>query len=123
MPFYEYKAIDVTTACDHCRDRFEVSQSIKDDPLKTCPECGVAIRRVPSIIGAVVFGYREANQYNDIKVSKNFRDSSGTSHRVTRADGGLKSPAPPKVQRTPEEKTAIKRHDELVRKRKRILGL
>ena len=33
MPTYEYKC----TACDF---RFEAFQSIKEDPVKTCPTCG-----------------------------------------------------------------------------------
>ncbi|MFA5405710.1 MAG: zinc ribbon domain-containing protein [Ignavibacteria bacterium] len=33
MPTYEYK-------CDNCNHEFEVMQSIKDEPLKKCPNCG-----------------------------------------------------------------------------------
>ena len=33
MPTYDY----VCEACDH---KFELFQSIKDDPIKKCPECG-----------------------------------------------------------------------------------
>lgn len=32
MPTYEYR-------CDSCRYEFETEQSIKDDPLKNCPDC------------------------------------------------------------------------------------
>lgn len=33
MPTYDYK-------CDSCNHEFEIMQSIKDDPLTKCPECG-----------------------------------------------------------------------------------
>ncbi len=33
MPTYEYK-------CDSCHHTFEIFQSIKDDPIKKCPNCG-----------------------------------------------------------------------------------
>ncbi len=33
MPTYSYK-------CDACGHRFEQLQSIKDDPLTSCPSCG-----------------------------------------------------------------------------------
>lgn len=33
MPTYEYK-------CENCQHTFEAFQSIKDEPLKKCPNCG-----------------------------------------------------------------------------------
>ncbi|MFH1748303.1 MAG: zinc ribbon domain-containing protein [Planctomycetota bacterium] len=48
MPIYEYQAVDEEHACDHCRARFEVKQSMRDDPLTQCPQCGAPITRVIS---------------------------------------------------------------------------
>jgi putative FmdB family regulatory protein len=39
MPTYEY-------ACKRCGHTFEIVQSIKDDPLTVCPECGGELRKV-----------------------------------------------------------------------------
>jgi putative FmdB family regulatory protein len=39
MPTYEY-------ACRACGHTFEVVQSMKDDSLKECPECGGELRKV-----------------------------------------------------------------------------
>lgn len=47
MPTYEYKREDGT--------RFEVTQSINDDPLEKCPETGQKVKRVISGGGGVVY--------------------------------------------------------------------
>ena len=39
MPTYEYE-------CKSCGYSFDVFQNIKDEPLKTCPECGKEVRRL-----------------------------------------------------------------------------
>lgn len=49
MPIYEYQ-------CDGCSYRFEVKQSIKDDPLSTCERCGKAVRRLISSPGILFKG-------------------------------------------------------------------
>lgn len=49
MPIYEYQ-------CDSCSYRFEVKQSIKDDPLSACTQCGKAVRRLISSPGIMFKG-------------------------------------------------------------------
>jgi len=39
MPTYEYR-------CTQCEHQFEVFQSIKDEPVRTCPVCGGQVRRL-----------------------------------------------------------------------------
>jgi len=39
MPTYEYE-------CKSCAHNFEVFQSMSDEPLKDCPECGKEVRRI-----------------------------------------------------------------------------
>ena len=41
MPIYEYQ-------CEDCTDKFEVKQSMKDDPLTACPRCGKRVQRLIS---------------------------------------------------------------------------
>lgn len=48
MPTYEYK-------CNKCEHLFEAFQSMKDRPLKKCPECGGEARRVISGDAGVIF--------------------------------------------------------------------
>ena len=39
MPFYDY-------ICNDCGHRFERLQTMSDEPVKVCPTCGGAVRRV-----------------------------------------------------------------------------
>lgn len=49
MPTYDY-------VCDACQHEFEHFQSIKDEPLKKCPECGrKKLRRLIGPGAAIVF--------------------------------------------------------------------
>lgn len=49
MPTYEYH-------CDACEHNFDEFQSIKDAPLKKCPECGkLKLRRVFGTGAGVIF--------------------------------------------------------------------
>ncbi|MEN6637774.1 MAG: zinc ribbon domain-containing protein [Smithella sp.] len=41
MPTYEYE-------CNRCHVHFERRQSMKDEPLKECPECGGDVQRMVS---------------------------------------------------------------------------
>ena len=49
MPTYEYQTTDAAKACDYCRQRFEVTQSMKDEPLAVCPKCGRPVERAVSL--------------------------------------------------------------------------
>lgn len=49
MPTYEYE-------CRDCGHRFEEFQSIKADPLTTCPECKTdSLRRLPGAGAGLIF--------------------------------------------------------------------
>ncbi len=41
MPIYEYQ-------CTSCAHRFEVKQSMKDEPIKDCPRCGKEVTKLIS---------------------------------------------------------------------------
>jgi putative FmdB family regulatory protein len=49
MPLYEYE-------CNSCGVRFERLQSINDDPVKECPECGEEVRRLIHPVGIIFKG-------------------------------------------------------------------
>ena len=48
MPTYEY-------ACTECTHQFEVFQSMKDEPVAVCPECGGRVKRLLSGGAGVIF--------------------------------------------------------------------
>ena len=48
MPTYGYE-------CNSCKHTFDVFQSMKDEPIKTCPECGKAVRRLINGGNGVIF--------------------------------------------------------------------
>jgi len=48
MPTYDY-------VCEASGKRFEKFQSITDEPLRKCPECGGPVRRLIGAGGAVIF--------------------------------------------------------------------
>ncbi|HEX2953003.1 MAG TPA: FmdB family zinc ribbon protein [Bacillota bacterium] len=47
MPIYDYN-------CEKC-GRFELMQSIKAEPLTTCPTCGSAVKRLISFNPNIIF--------------------------------------------------------------------
>ena len=52
MPTYEYQAVDPDASCEHCRDAFEIFQSLADPRVARCPACHNAVRKIfsaPSI--------------------------------------------------------------------------
>ena len=46
MPLYVYEAKDAKKSCAKCCGGFEITQSLKDDKLTACPDCGAPIYRV-----------------------------------------------------------------------------
>jgi len=48
MPTYEYE-------CKSCGNIFDAFQSMSDEPLKTCPKCGQAVRRLINGGSGVIF--------------------------------------------------------------------
>ncbi len=48
MPLREYVADDGQAGCPACRTPFERLESAADEPLRACPRCGAAVRRVIS---------------------------------------------------------------------------
>jgi putative FmdB family regulatory protein len=80
MPTYEY-------VCDACDHKFELFQSIKDDPVKKCPECGKKkVRRLFGTGAAVLFkgsgfyttDYR-SESYKKSAAADSKSESSGSS--------------------------------------------
>lgn len=61
MPTYEYQ-------CGTCANRFEKFQSFKDEPVKVCPNCGNAVKKLISSPGIIFKG--EGWYANDSRKAK-----------------------------------------------------
>jgi len=67
MPTYEYM-------CDTCEHAFEQFQSMLDEPIKKCPECGKSVRRLVSVGGGVIFkgsGFYQTDYKNSAPKAEN----------------------------------------------------
>ena len=49
MPVYEYQ-------CTECKERFERQQRFSEEPVRDCPICGAAVRRVYQPVGIIFKG-------------------------------------------------------------------
>ncbi len=49
MPTYEYQ-------CLECGHRFDVFQSMKDEPIKICEKCGKPVRKIFNATGIIFKG-------------------------------------------------------------------
>ncbi len=69
MPTYEYE-------CGECKHRFEVFQSIHDDPIKLCVSCGSDVKKLFSSTGIIFKG--SGFYVNDYKKKGSDSSSSKT---------------------------------------------
>jgi putative FmdB family regulatory protein len=67
MPTYEYE-------CTECGHNFEAFQSMKDEPLRSCPSCGKSVRRVVSGGAGVIF--KGSGFYNTDKAAKEKKEAA-----------------------------------------------
>jgi putative FmdB family regulatory protein len=75
MPTYEY----LCEACDH---KFELFQSIKDEPVKKCPECGKKkVRRLFGTGAAVMF--KGSGFYTTDYRSESYKKSAAADSKST----------------------------------------
>ena len=55
MPIREYSAVDPKRSCTHCKEGFELVETLDAPPEETCPECGHPVQRqisAPSVGGS-----------------------------------------------------------------------
>ncbi len=72
MPTYDYE-------CSECKHRFEMFQSMKDEPIKKCIKCGGKVKKVIGAGAGIIFkgsGFY-VNDYK--KSSSNSASSSGSA--------------------------------------------
>ena len=85
MPTYEYK-------CLNCSHRFEIFQSMKDDPLKVCPVCkGEIIRLIGAGAGPIFKGsgfYQ--TDYKNVNTNKSNNSSKNSETAKPKAEPAAK---------------------------------
>ena len=84
MPTYDYR-------CNACKHEFEHFQSMKDSPLKKCPQCGKArLERLIGIGAAVLFkgsGFYQT-EYRSDAYAKSAKADAAASNPKTAESGG-----------------------------------
>jgi putative FmdB family regulatory protein len=119
MPTYEYE-------CKKCENRFDAFQSMSDDPLKTCPECGGRVKRLIGAGAGIIFkgsGFyvtdsrKGSSSSSSTQKSESAKDSSSagsssdsTSDSSTKSgeNGGKKSDTPKSDGKKSESSSSAK---------------
>ena len=103
MPTYEYE-------CTSCKHRFETFQSMADDPLEKCPECGKKIRRL--IGGGMGIIFKGSGFYSTDNRSGGNGSKSDSSESTTQtgkpATTGESSGSKETSSTTPKKKEPVK---------------
>jgi putative FmdB family regulatory protein len=85
MPIYEYQTTEPGEGCSHCRQAFEVIQSVSERPIRHCPACGVAVRKLVSRCLAAVVESSDESQRTESKI-RGYEQSGMWSHAAELAD-------------------------------------
>lgn len=83
MPTYEYK-------CKKCSHRFEIFQSMKDDPLTVCPVCKGEIKRLIGAGAGPIFKGSGFYQ-TDYKNSDKSREKKNADNSKTKNESSASS--------------------------------
>ena len=118
MPIYEYQATTPDKACSHCCSPFEVLQGIRDEPLRLCPECGRAVRRIISRCRAAVVESSEEHRRVESRI-RDYEASGMWSHAAELADKhsekikdkGLKTRALDNYKKAGYDSELLSKHD------------
>ncbi len=101
----------------------EIFHSMSEYDRKVCPQCKrKGLEKLISSGGGVIVAGREANQYNDIKKAKYWRDKNGIKHKVGSGDGHTGSGTITKQTATLEQVKANRKREMITDRRKRSRG-
>jgi len=93
MPTYEYE-------CKSCKHTFDVFQSMRDEPVKICPECGKEVRRLINGGNGIIFKgegfYVTDKKGGAAKIDKDGKDSKDVKSESGKSGEGSKA-APAKT--------------------------
>lgn len=83
MPLYEYE-------CFLCHRRFERLQRVADEPVKKCPECGGAVRR---LLGVPALQFKGSGFYITDYAKKGTTDAAAERGTSSSGDSAASSPS------------------------------
>ena len=81
MPTYDYR-------CLECNIRFEKFQSMKDDPINTCPDCEGNVKRLIGSGAGIIFkggGFYETDYRSDSYKKDAQKDKPSETPTTTKA--------------------------------------
>lgn len=84
MPIYEYQVAEGHEGCGKCRPGFDVLQSMKDDALTTCPDCGAPVRKLVFPVG--ISSPKSNAELKNLGFTKLVRRDQGVYENVTALD-------------------------------------
>ncbi len=93
MPTYEYE-------CQKCDHRFELFQSIKDAPRRTCPKCRGRVKRLLGTGAGVIFkgsGFYVTDYRKPSYAEAAKKDSGGAPAAAKPKDTGASTPTSTKT--------------------------
>lgn len=102
MPTYEYE-------CGKCKKTFEVFQSMKDEPLKTCPDkkCKGKVRRLIGTGAGLIFkgsGFYITDYRSESYKQGAKKESGDSAPKTEKAE--KKTDSTPKTEKKPAGKTS-----------------
>ena len=102
MPIYEYEHTE-----DSCSlgKLFELRQSVQDDPLTSCPECGRPVRKLISL--PYINTPKTDTELRDMGFTKLVRRDDGVYENVTAREGDNKMVYRDKPETLPDLKKTI----------------
>jgi putative FmdB family regulatory protein len=85
MPSYDYE-------CTACGRRMTLRQSMSDEPLRECPECGGALRRLISRGTGFVMSSRSSGSSGECSLERTGKTCCGRSERCSDPGCGKRGP-------------------------------
>ena len=100
MPNYGYR-------CAECKHEFSIFQSMKDDPVKICPECSGEVRRLMYPVGLVFKGsgwsINDSRKPEPSEAGEKPADKTETKSDAATATAGETKSETPKAETTKTE--------------------
>ena len=82
MPVYEYEHIESSCSLG---DLFEITQSLEEKPLASCPICGGPVKKLISLVG--ISTPKTNGELRDLGFTKLVKRDDGVYENVTARDG------------------------------------